>query len=330
MPIPNDIEVDTPTIARMQLANNLTATAVEDTTLVSPVAPSSSPATNPRFVPFLRTLRERWLRRTIALALLIFTLAYQALPNYLVSFDDGYILPYAGAAKSMYLGDGWGSPKQVPPLAIWGLQTTNAGSIHLPNFGYPIGNGEYVLSLQENATSPFSYTISVGDQLIGTYPAQSSGYTFDVPIAASAFFAAGPDPTLYFRVLPNSATPIQGNAPTLIIFLLDMKAPSPFVLTIPPLLILLCAMLIILYCYLYIRKTNQAWQTAPKVILASLLLFVTILTIWMNLTQRIGILSNLLWIVLLFGLLLTIEWRRELANWLLHLRHPDDERFRLS
>jgi len=312
---------------------------------VSASAPNPPAAAGPRLIPFRKVLRERWLWLTCGIALLILVLAYQSFPDYLAIFDTSisneYIPTYSRAADLMRLGDGWGLPRPISPQAtghpnsdgsygipISPLYTTGSGDLQLYNFGYPLGTGTYNLEVEVSANVPMSFTVSVGSQIIGTYAAQNDGYRPIVKIPASAFLAASPNPTITFSITHSAPATPESGTPNLDIPLLYLHAPSLFVLVVPPLFLLLWVLPFTMLCYFIVRKTRSPAQRAISLAILNLVPLCCLLLFILNLDRRRDIGSNLLWPLLLALLAAIIVWRRELANWLLHLRYPDDERFR--
>ena len=92
-------------------------------------------------------------------------------------------------------------------------------------------------------------------------------------------------------------------------------------------LTLLCVLLIALLCGLEVRRSYSPSQSAFRVMGISLAIYISLLFIWLHPSQRLDLVSNLLWSILFLSASVVITWRRELANWILHLRHPGDERF---
>ncbi len=294
----------------------------------SPLVMAALPATAiaPHFMPFGRTLRERWLWLTCVLALFIFVAAYQFFPDYSVSLNDGVMPSYSSAP--LRLGDGW-HPAATPvqPPYIIGLRTSAIGYIYLPNFGYAIGTGAYALESNVVATRPLSFTVSIGTQLIGTYAAQEQEYKPTISIPAAAFLAAGPHPSIAFAVTRFApATP--GNIePTLILDSFYLRSPSAFVISVPPLLIMLNVALAASLCFLALSKRYPPPQLGSKALYRTAIILLANLYIWLKPAERLDISSRMLEVTIGVALITLVIWRRELANWILHLRHPDDERF---
>ncbi|PZS02452.1 MAG: hypothetical protein DLM69_04030 [Candidatus Chloroheliales bacterium] len=310
-------------------------------------APTMPAAAGPRLIPFRKVFRERWLWLTCTVALLILVLAYQSFPRYLAIFDTSisneYIPTYSYTADLMHLGDGWGPPRPISPqekghpnsdgsfsVPISPLYTTGSGDLQLYNFGYPLGTGTYNLEVEVSANVPMSFTVSIGSQVVGMYAAQNEGYRPFVTIPAAAFLAAGPDPTITFAITHSAPATPESGTPNLDIPLLYLHAPSSFVLVIPPLLLLLWVLPFTMLCYFVVRKTRSPAHRAISLAILSLVPLCCLLLFTLNLDRRRDIGSNLLWPLLLALLVVILSWRRELANWLLHLRYPDDERFRTA
>ncbi len=331
MPLPTDNETEGVIITAAPPPNADFRTAVVQGELgrlaMGSPAAASPVASASRFMPFRKTLRGRWSWYTCAATLLIFVLAYQLFPNYFVSFDDGVIPSYTNA--QMRLGAGWQTPPQRTPdqSYILGLRTTATGSIYLPNFGYAIGTGAYDLQVEAGATRPISFTVSVGNQLIGTYAVQNQGIKPSISIPASAFLAAGPHPSIIFAITRYAPASAASAAPTLILGYFNLNAPSAFVIVIPPALILLNIALIALLYYLVMRKRYPLPQAGSRAMTAPVLAFVVTLYVWVKPAVRLDIPVQMHWVTILVALITLIAWRRELANWLLHLRYPADERF---
>ncbi len=327
MPLPTDNETEGVIITAAPMVG---VGGLVSPTLNSPLVVAAPPATTiaPYFLPFRKVLRERWLWLTCGLALLIFVFAYQFFPNYHynVILDDGGGPSYSKPA--LRLDYGWQPLAQyVQSPYTLGLRTTKVGSIYLPNFGYSIGTGTYALQVDALATRPISFTVSVGDQLIGTYAAQNQVYKAIISIPASAFLAAGPHPSIIFAITRFAPASAGSMEPRLILDDFDLRAPSAIVIDIPPVLVLLCVLLTALLCGLEVRRSYSPSQSAFRVTGINLAIFISLLFIWLHPLQRLDLLSSLLWAILFLGAAFVITWRRELANWILHLRHPGDDRF---
>ncbi len=137
MSLPNDPEVDLADILRPRTLV-LGRMAISDGLLVEAVPPRSLNRHLPmRFAPkrFLPLLGEGSLWLAMLVALFVMLACYQYQPPLVIS---------SGVADdSSYFTEGW-SAKEGSEYYRW---TAGKGTIRLPDFAYPIGSGDYQISL---------------------------------------------------------------------------------------------------------------------------------------------------------------------------------------
>ena len=287
-------------------------------------APASTPtpyppdiASGPGFMPFTPIFRERslWLAMLISLAILL--LMYQF-----------FTYTYVGTRDWWYfntIGTGWHSQSIPRTGDYW---TSSAGTIYFRNLGYPFADRNLIVfvAAYDNPAPAFTHTIaiSVGSQTVLTLEARDLADK-EVTVSAALLRAAGPDQMVTIRDVTQYPAGTQGehgvafSGASLNPVNIGILSPA-----LPPLDFILLFPLQTLLGYSIARRRNSARKSISPALTA----------IYVGLGATVG-LRTLLFLLYAIVLVITAayamyRWRRELANWVLHLRHPDDERFRLA
>jgi hypothetical protein len=284
-----------------------------------PSVPKPPPpiASGPGLMPFTPMFRERalWLAMLGSLAIL------------LVSYQFS-IWTYINTSTWWYfnsIGDGWHSGNRLTDGSLW---TSSTGAVYIRNFGYPLSDYQLQVfaSGYDGNNQPYTHTatISMGSQELLTFDVKELT-SKRVLLSAGSLRSVGPDPAIIIRDI-TKYPPGTGGEHGVALWSLYLQNPdlnywNP---ALPPLDLILLIPLLSLLIYAIARRRSSAKASAVRAlnICAPLLL--------LSITLRTVLFLFYSGITLIAGLIALYRWRRELANWLLHLRHPDDERFRMA
>lgn len=227
------------------------------------------------------------------------------------------------------MGDGWQTDRKTPDTP-W---TNTAGRIYLRNFGYPYAS-DYNLSVMASVydeyseASSHSFAVAINGHPLGSHvfsndPTIKKANLEDFSTTISAtLLLSGSDPDLVITdTTPYPAT-MRGAHGIAVRNVMVFRSVGGFVL--PPLYLTVLIALMSLFGYVGSRRQSSYGMSIRLGLIFSVLALSLALTARPLLLPLFGLLALL---ALLFAL---FSWRRELANWLLHLRHPEDERFRMA